>query len=153
MLLGLPKSKMRLNKAAFMILLGLFSLMVFISPIFDNDGTYLFWLTCDNKYVYPWRFLYVWFSDFVSAFASILLIMYEKRFVTDKGRLRLARKMDIDNLTKEIVKKQQDKKEQSMLQDSQVSETDLRRFATFTVCSHRAQTRSMKIKSRRSTGG
>ena len=109
---------MRLNKAAFLTLIGVFSLMVFVSPIFDNDGTYSFHLTCSNKYVYPWRFLYVWFSDFISAFASILLIMYEKRFVTDKGRLRLARKMDIDNLTKEIVKKQQDKKQQSFIESS-----------------------------------
>ena len=105
MLLGLPLKKMRLNKAAFLIGVGMFSLMIFICPLFDNDGTYSFWLTCTNKYVYPWRFLYVWFSDFIAAFISIGMIMYEKRFVTDKGRLRLARKMDINNLTKEIVKK------------------------------------------------
>ena len=137
---------MRLNKAAFLTLIGVFSLMVFVCPLFDNDGSYSFRLTCTSRYVYPWRFLYVWFSDFVSAFASIVLIMYEKRFVTDKGRLRLARKMDIDNLTKKIVKEQQDKKQQSFISSSNGSEVDLRRFATFTVCSHRAKTRSMKIK-------
>ena len=152
MLLGLPLKKMRLNKAAFLIGVGMFTLMVFVSPFFDNDGSYSLFLNCNNKYVYPWRFLYVWFTDCIAAFASILLIMYEKRFVTDKGRLRLARKMDIDNLTKEIVKKQQDKKQQSFIESSKGSETDLQRFATFTVCSHRAQTRSMKIKSRPSAG-
>ena len=97
---------MRLNKLALIALVGLFTIMVFLSPFFDNDGTYYFFLTCNNKWVYPFRFLYIWFSDLLAAFVCIFCILYEKRFVTDKGRLRLARKMDIDNLTNGILEKQ-----------------------------------------------
>ena len=51
------------------------------------------------------RFLFIFASDFVSASISILIIMCEKRFTTDKERLKLARKMDINNLTHDVVEK------------------------------------------------
>lgn len=48
------------------------------------------------------RYLFVFASNFISAFVSIIIIMCEKRFSTDRERLALARKMDINNLTDEI---------------------------------------------------
>lgn len=95
--------KLRFKKVTFIIQIILFTLMIFVSPFVDNNGTNEFLLTCEGKFIYPLRFLYVWLSDFVSALVSIGAIMYEKRFVSDKGRLRLARKMDIGNLTDDIL--------------------------------------------------
>ena len=71
--------------------------MIFCGPLLDEGRTskYQFWLHCDSGLTYPFRFLFIWASDFICAFFSIVVIMYEKRFVTDKARLRIARKMDI----------------------------------------------------------
>ena len=97
-LLELHENKMRLNRIFFCIQIGLFTFMIFLYPFMDFDGTfgdYDFLLRCSGELIYPSRFLYIWLSDFICAFLSIMVIMYEKRFVSDKGRLRLARKMDI----------------------------------------------------------
>ena len=88
--------------------MGLFSLFIFIDPFFTYDAgeTYEFALKCSGRLIYPERFLYIWLFDFVSAIVAIFRITYEKSFVTDKGRLRLARQMDIENTTNDIVKNQ-----------------------------------------------
>lgn len=115
-----------MNKIFFCIQIGLFTFMIFLYPFFDFEGetgTYNFMLKCTHDLVYPTRFLYIWMSDFICAFLSIFVIMYEKRFVSDKGRLRLARKMDIENLTNDIVKKQKELKKS--IKSSDVNSSDL----------------------------
>ena len=49
--------------------------------------------------MYPARFLFIWFFDFISAMFGVVAIMYEDLFTTDKERLKLSRQMDIENLT------------------------------------------------------
>ena len=73
--------------------MGLFSLFIFIDPFFTYGAgeTYEFALKCTGRLIYPERFLYIWLFDFASAFVALFRIIYEKSFVSDKGRLRLAR--------------------------------------------------------------
>ena len=51
------------------------------------------------------RFLFVFASDFISALVAIIIIMLEKSFSSDKDRLRMARRLDIENLADENVNK------------------------------------------------
>ena len=103
----------------------LFVAITFCGPLFDfnKEHTYTFLLNCSEGTIYrkyyqlnvciltalllefyfiARRFLFVFASDFVSALVSILIIMCEKRFTTDKERLKLARTMEINALTEEI---------------------------------------------------
>ena len=51
------------------------------------------------------RFLFVFGANFISALVSIIIIMCEKSYSSDKEMLGLARKMDINNLTDEIMRR------------------------------------------------
>ena len=92
----------------------LFIAMIPIAPLWEgvlHNGTlresfegYEFQLTCNREWVYPPRFLAIWVSDFTCALISIAMIACEKAFSNDAERLKMARRMDIENVTESMVK-------------------------------------------------
>lgn len=135
----------------------LFTLAIFLGPFLDYRSLSGFELvlSCDGKSPYPFRFLAIWLFDFVSAFWSIMVIMYEKRFVTDKAMLRLARRMDIENHNDEFVKKFKERKQKQELdllkqveqiESESTKGVDLQRYGTFTVQGKRPQTMRISFK-------
>ena len=112
--LDAPVRKVRWRKWGFITQLVTFVAMVPIAPLWEgawHNGSleksfegYDLALTCDREWVYPPRFLAIWVSDFTCALISLAVIACEKAFSNDAERLKMARKMDIENATESMVK-------------------------------------------------
>ena len=111
--LDAPVRKVRWRRWGFITQVVTFVAMVPIAPLWERawhnesleesfDG-YDFALTCDRDWVYPPRFLLIWLSDFTCALIAIIMIACEKAFSNDSERLKMARKMDIENVTASMV--------------------------------------------------
>ena len=96
---------------------------IFIAPLWEaafkreefetSIKNYEFFLKCDDNWVYPTRFLYIWVSDFFCALISIITVLCEKSSTSDQERLKIARKLDINNMTDNLVKKSKEQNAQA----------------------------------------
>mmetsp|Transcript_31666 Transcript_31666/g.39411 ORF Transcript_31666/g.39411 Transcript_31666/m.39411 type:complete len:87 (+) Transcript_31666:446-706(+) len=63
-----------------------------------NGGEYQFLITCDQKnHVYPWRFLYLYVLDVLSAVTDLFIFICIPKTAGKKDRLRATRVADIEN--------------------------------------------------------
>ena len=117
--LDMPIKKVKYNKWGFIFQITMFVANIFVAPLWEGAmkrvefttsiETYEFFLKCDDDWVYPTRFLYIWVSDFFCALISIITVLCEKSSTSDQERLKIARKLDINNMTDNLVKKTKEK--------------------------------------------
>ena len=111
-----PINNVKCNKYRFILQITFFVANIFVAPIWEaalkrNEKithtfeNYPFFLKCDDDWIYPTRFLYIWVSDFFCALISIITVLCEKSSTSDQERLKIARKLDINNMTDNLVKK------------------------------------------------
>ena len=82
--LQLPVKKFKWNRIGIISLATTYIIIMFILPVFnlfdENDTskfkTYNLIMHCDEREVYPLRFLYIWLSDFFFAVYSIISTCY-----------------------------------------------------------------------------
>ena len=91
--LDLSIDRVKWNKWGFIFQITVFVANIFVAPIWEaavkreefttSISNYEFFLKCDDDWVYPTRFLYIWVSDFSCAVISIIRILCEKSSTSD----------------------------------------------------------------------
>lgn len=84
----------------------IFLVMIFVLPLFDGSrepgDPYVLILNCDEKLIYPPRFLFLFGMDFVMATINFIVILCSPKMRNEKDRLRAMRRYDAVNVTTEV---------------------------------------------------